>query len=211
MVIPAEIQDLVDRPAEALHVELKEWIDISAPVVRAKSARHLAALANHGGGYLIIGICDDGSLDSQHPGDFSAFTHDQVTGIVDRYLTPAFQCDVFIVSPAGGGGECVVVRIPSHGSVPICVKADGPHDERGRPQGIRKGEYYIRLPGPKSAPIDSPEQWRALIHRCVLNERQGLLESIARVLMPAERVPEQVGATLADWHDAMRKHIKELL
>jgi len=211
MDLPAEIQDLIDRAAEALHLELKQWIDLTDPVVRAKSARHLAALANHGGGYLIIGMRDDGKLDPQQPDDLSGYSHDQITGIVDRYLSPTFQCDVFIGSPTGADGKCVVIRIPSHGSVPVCAKADGPHDERDRPQGIRIGEYYIRVPGPKSVAIESPEQWRSLIHRCVLNERQSLLESIARVLLSTDRSTEEAAPTLKAWHDAMRKQIKDLL
>ena len=211
MSVPADIQDLVDSAAEALHVELKEWINFAEPVVRAKAARHIAALANHGGGYFIIGIRDDGTLDPRQPDDFSRYTHDEITGIVDRYLTPTFQCDAFVVSPTDSHRQCIVIRVPSHGSVPICAKADGPHDDRGRPQGIRKSEYYIRVPGPKSVPIESPEQWRVLIHRCVLSERSSLLSSIAKVLTPAHSTSDAGAGKLKVWHDAMRMHFRELL
>jgi hypothetical protein len=37
-------------------------------VTRGKTARHLAALANHGGGYFIVGIRDDRSLDEAKRG-----------------------------------------------------------------------------------------------------------------------------------------------
>ncbi len=127
-----EIQDLVDNPIETLHVELKRWLDLTDQAVRAKTARHLAALANHGGGYLIIGIDDQRQLDEAcHPGSLAAFTSDQFTGVIDRYLTPAFQCDVYHVAPIAGGKPCVVVRVPGHGSVPICARANGPNDDRG--------------------------------------------------------------------------------
>jgi len=210
MTIPKEIQDLVDQPVETLHVELKEWIDLSDKVARAKTARHLAALANHGGGYLIVGIRDDRSLDeSQHPGELSRFSQDSIAGVIDRYLAPAFQCDVFFVVPTGGSKPCVVVRVPSHGSVPICAKANGPNDEKDRPTGIRKGEHYIRVPGPKSVEIDSPELWLPLIRRCVMTDRQSLLESFGRVLNPVEAAPPPEPMSLKDWHDAVRKWYEE--
>lgn len=212
MALPPEIQDLIDRPEETLHVELKEWVVISDAVVRAKTARHLAALANHGGGYLIFGVCDDGTPAANHPGDLAPFSRDQIAGIIDRFLSPAFQCEVFIAAPTAGGDRCVAIRVPSHGTVPICAKANGPDDGRGRLQGIRKGEYYIRVPGPKSIAIETPEQWRALIHRCVLNERQSLLESFARLLRPVEQSTQPVETALKDWHEEMReRYVKDLL
>jgi hypothetical protein len=54
--VPPEIQDLVDNPRELQHMDLKDWIDLSDEVARAKIARHLAALCNHGGGYVVFGL-----------------------------------------------------------------------------------------------------------------------------------------------------------
>src|ERR1051326_7461214 len=45
-----ELQELVDQPAETLEAEYKSWLDLSANAVKADLARHIAALANHGGG-----------------------------------------------------------------------------------------------------------------------------------------------------------------
>ena len=55
-----DLQDLVENPPEVLDVELKDWIDIANDsVAKADIARHLAALANHGGGYLLFGFHDN--------------------------------------------------------------------------------------------------------------------------------------------------------
>ena len=211
MVVPAEVQDLVDNPRETLEVELKEWLDLSEGINRANTARHLCALANHGGGYLIFGVRDDLSYVQTAPADLSAYSRDQVSGIVQRYLTPTFQCDVFSAQVSGNSQQCVVVRVPSHGSVPICARSNGPSDGRGRTQGIHEGEHYTRMPGPKSEPIKSAEHWQPVIHRCVLSERQALLESIGRILGGGELVARSTGTTLSGFHDAMAKQIKELL
>jgi predicted HTH transcriptional regulator len=210
MAVSPEIQDLVDNPIETLHVELKAWLDLTDQAVRAKTARHLGAIANHGGGYLIIGIDDSRKLDeANHPGNLTGFTSDQFTGVIDRYLTPTFQCEVHHAAPTAGGRPCVVVRIPSHGSIPICARANGPEDDKGRSIGVRKGEHYIRVPGPKSVAVDSAELWQPLIRRCAMNDRQGLLESFGRLLHPSPAAEPAPTTTLRTWHDGFRKRYLE--
>ncbi len=209
-IIPSDVQDLVDNPGELLHVELKEWLDLKDDIVRAKLARHLAALSNHGGGYLIFGFKNDASPAEPHPGDVSRYDHDAIGGIIDRYLAPTFQCEVFTVIRQGTGNQYPVVRIPGHGSIPVCAKRNGPHDKKNNPQGVRQGEYYIRAPGPKSLAIESPEQWKALIHRCVINERESVLASISKILQATAGKVE--GKTLLDeWHESMHSYYLKLL
>ena len=133
---------------------------------------------------MIFGFRKDGNPDPNHPGDLSAFNNDEIASIVDKYLTPPFHCEVAMAQPRGGGDTCVCIKVPSHGSVPVCAKASGPHDSKGRPQGVTMGRYYTRVNGPKSAPIETPEQWEPIIRRCVLNERQTLLDNIAVLLKP---------------------------
>jgi hypothetical protein len=195
-----DLADYVDFPRETLDVELKQWIDLTDGVAKAKIARHLAALANHGGGYLIFGFNDDLTRALDRPTDLGHFNRDEFTSIVKRYLTPAFQCEVTLVK-ASDGLIFPVVRVPPHGAVPIAAKTDGPNDPKGRPQGIVSGSYYIRKPGPESAPIRGPEEWQPIIRRCVLNDRGALLREIASVVQPGS-IQGQPAAEdhLATWH-----------
>ena len=55
------LQELVDAPNETLGVEYKSWLDFNSNEVRADVARHIAAVANHGGGYIVFGF-DDATL-----------------------------------------------------------------------------------------------------------------------------------------------------
>ncbi len=80
---------------------------------------------------------------------------------------------------------------------------------RGRSIGVRKGEHYVRVPGPKSVAIDSAELWQPLIRRCVMNDRQGLLESFGRLLQPSEATKPAATVTLRTWHDDFRKRYLE--
>jgi hypothetical protein len=93
-----DLQDSIENPPERLDVELKDWIDIANDrVARAKIARHLAALANHGGGYLVFGFHDNRTANPSLPFPLQTFERDNVSSIVQTYLTPTFQCEVYLV------------------------------------------------------------------------------------------------------------------
>jgi hypothetical protein len=197
----ADLADLVDFPRETLDIELKGWMDLDNRLAQAKLARHIAALANHGGGYLVFGFEDDGTRCPERPTDLGAFNRDRFASIVRRYLTPAFQCDVTL-AVANDGVSFPIVRVPSHGAVPVAAKADGPHEGRQGPQGITSGAHYIRKPGPESAPVITAEEWRPLIRRCVLNDRDQLLSEIAIAVQPGTRAVEPAAEDrLKNWHE----------
>jgi len=96
----------------------------------------------------------------------------QLTSVI---WDPPFQCQVAWASHEGV--EYPVVIVPSHGGWPVIAKADGPQDNNGRPVGIRQGEIYVRATGPESVAIKTPEDWTALLERCV-SHRADLLANI---------------------------------
>lgn len=192
------LQDLVEQRLETTSVEYKAWMSLSKNEAKAKVARHLCALANFGGGYLVFGFDDDGTPSEPYPDDLSGYSQDMLNGIVESYLQPAFHVAVHPVT-ATTGRTYPVVRVPSHGAQPICAKRDGPQDAKGRTVGIRAGVHYIREQGPKSIAIDSPERWRSVLHRCVLAERDALLGSIGRLFQQPRR--ESPSSSLAPFVD----------
>ncbi len=201
-----ELQDLVGKPAEREWLELKSWIDLTDKAARAGIARHLAAIANYGGGYLVFGFNDDGTRCAVKEDVRKFYSHDVLAGIIDRYLRPKFQCDVQFESCEGV--EHPVVWIPAHGPSPVSARADGPHDEKGQPQGIRSGQVYIRTPKPESVPVTTPEQWDKLIQRCVLSRRDELIEMFAAIVSGgagAQRGETAEREKLAEWHRATQK------
>lgn len=172
--------DLVENRIEDLAVEYKNFMPLTENTERAKIARHICALSNHGGGWLVFGFEDDGTPSTPHPESLAAYGQDAINGIGAKYLDPQPHCEVHMVT-ASSGKTYPAVRVPAHGATPTCAKADGPH-EKGKAQGIQKGVHYVRAPGPRSAPIESPELWREVIRRCVLAERAGLLASIGQLI-----------------------------
>ena len=211
MTINADLQDLVDNPVESMSHELKDWLDINDNVVRANLARHIAALSNNGGGYILIGFNDKEEETTPEAVESNTYNRDSINGIVERYLIPTIHCDVTMIPSTATGTLHPVIRVPSHSKVPICSRAGGPNDDKGRPQGIRSGTYYIRSPGPKSEPISTPDAWSDLIHRCVVNERDSLLRDITTVLSRrsvANSAPSDPGL---DWHLRSHKRFIEML
>jgi hypothetical protein len=208
-----ELQDLIEKPVEREWLEHKSWIDLkdkSSPA-RASIARHIAAIANYGGGYLVFGFNDDGTRCATNSHVRKHYSHDVIAGIIDRYLQPKFQCEVAFESL--GGIEHAIVWIPSHGPSPVISKTDGPHDAKGQPQGIRSGTIYIRSPKPESVPITSPEQWDKLIQRCVLARRDQLVSMFSSIVsggMPTPKVEQDnERKKLDDWHRATQNAFRQ--
>ena len=174
----SDLAALITARSEALEVEYKSWIDTSVAETAAQLARHFAALSNHGGGYLIFGV-DDKTKAPQGASaiDPKRFGEDAISAIVKRYLDPRFQCRVQWAET--GGVSYPVVIVPAHGSRPVIAIADGPPDQKGRPVGIREGALYIRSAGPESVVIRRPDDWTALLERC-LRHRADVLANIMR-------------------------------
>ncbi|MCT6838173.1 MAG: ATP-binding protein, partial [Bifidobacteriales bacterium] len=194
----SEIQDYIDHPNETLHVEYKRWLDLSIPENRANLARHIAAIANHGGGFIIFGF-EDNTLASSGPNPFGfGYNRDSIASIIKKYLDPAVHCDVHQVSD--GKDSHSVIVVPSHGAIPICAKANGPIVD-GKTKGITTGTYYIRKAGPESAPIITSSDWYDLIRRCVLHDRTALLGALGAALVP-QRERKADADRLLLWHTA---------
>lgn len=173
-----DLQILLTSRSEALDVEYKAWHDTSLTESGAKLARHLAALCNHGGGYLIFGV-ENQTRTPQGPTGFDEklFGEDAISSIVKRYLDPPFQCRVARVSHEGV--EYPIVIVPQHGARPVITLRDGPANVKNKPIGIREGAIYIRAPGPESVAIRRPDDWTALLDRC-LGARADILSQIMR-------------------------------
>lgn len=182
-----DLSPLIASKSEALEVEYKAWMDTTDNEVKAKLAKHLAALHNHGGGYLIFGVDDTtknplGACPFHSPA--KTYGEDAISAIVKRYLEPHFQCQVVWTEHAGH--DYPVIIVPPHGAMPAIAKSDGPPDIKGKPVGISNGSLYIRVAGPASVAIRKYSDWTELLERC-LQQRADKLASIMRQAIGAPR------------------------
>jgi hypothetical protein len=205
------LADLLVDPHETLEVELKEWLDIVGNNEhKATLAKGIIALANHGGGFIIIGFTetDQGVIPAvNRPANLAAYTPDTVNSVVLAYAEPSFHCDVNIVG-AADGVQYPVISIPGGHRAPIKAKRDGPNG-----QIVSQNFYYIRRPGPQSEPPQNGGEWDVLIRRCISNARDDLLNQIRSVLSGAaggEPPPDELDVTTR-WLDSSIARWQEVI
>lgn len=188
--LPPDFGKALQSPNEDLGIEFKRSLPLSENVGKAKLAKEICALANHGGGWIVLGREDDGSYPDAIAPEIVDVDQDQVNQIAAAYLQPAPHCTVSKQRPESVVYEVPVIWVPPCGTSPVCAKKNGPNDERGRTQGVTKGTHYIRRAGPVSAPIDSPDEWQDVIRRCVLSDKASLLGALSTMIEQPRPVPE---------------------
>ena len=209
---PCDVQDLVEFPCRALETEYKSWRNLDHAEDRAELARDIAALANHGGGFIVFGF-NERSLAPDETDPFRTnCTKEQIAAIVRGYLDPPVRCEVVPVLSSAGAIH-PVVRVAGHGTTPVCVRQDGP--VVGGTKLIERGAYYIRkhapvaagrhigIPVPQSSRIDVPQDWAPLIRRCVRRDREALLGMLDAAIEGRSTVPD-IAQRLLTWHRASR-------
>jgi hypothetical protein len=208
------LQPLLSRAHEELDTELKGWLDLSTEEHKANLAQAILALANHGGGFVLIGFTKkDGSWvpEEPHPSDLEEYSQDCVNDIVQRYADPSFHCIVNHVVHPENGLLYPVVMVPGPHKVPVRAKRDGPNG-----QHVHQNLYYIRRPGPKSEPPQTGLEWGELINRCIMAARDDLLERIREILQGGPPVPaisgkEDETKVLNDWIDQSTSRFNALV
>lgn len=216
---PCDLQALINAPCRTLEVEYKSWRNLHNIEDRAELARDIAALANHGGGHVIYGFHQDSlAPEDTHP-FWTNCSAEQVAAIVRAYLDPPVRCEVTTLRSVLGNIH-PVIRVPSHGPVPVCVRQDGPLV--GKTRLIERGAYYMRkyaahargpyigVPRPESARIDSPQDWAPLIRRCVRQDRETLLAMIDASIEGRQHVP-LLAERLEAWHAAAHSAFLKLV
>lgn len=181
------LQSLVAYPREGLDVELKGWLDLADGEQAASLLKAILALANHGGGYVLVGFREGGGTwtpdEANRPTDLYQYDQDVLNGLVVRYAAPVFHCELHHVAHPQTGAVSPVIVVPP-GRVPIRAKGDSPERRH-----IRKDSYYIRRPGPKSETPQTGQEWDEFLRRCTLNDRERLLEEFRRLLQGRSLAP----------------------
>lgn len=180
----------LEFPNEDLDVEFKLSLPLNDNIGKAKLAKEICALANHGGGWIVLGREDDGSYPEALPDEIAGVDQDQINQIAAAYLQPVPHCTVSTRQPDGIDFSVPVIWVPACGTSPVCGKKNGPDDDRGRTQGIAKGVHYIRKAGPVSTPIESPDEWQDVIRRCVLSDKKSLLGALSTMIKQPRPAPE---------------------
>lgn len=179
--IAGHLQALVDDPREALNIEVKRWLDLTSKDEQATLAKAVIALANHGGGYLVLGFNElaDGSFECHlpRPTTLEAYSQDLIARLVATYADPAFQVTVERATRESDGGVHPIVHVPGGHRAPIMAKKGSPDQKT-----LIAHRIYTRRPTPESAEPANAVEWRDLLDRCIRAGRDDLLDAIRGVL-----------------------------
>lgn len=204
------LEALVHHPEESLDVEIKDWLKIDEGAHKADLAKAILALANHGGGYVVIGFRQVSGVyqpTTPTPEIASLYDQDRINGLVSKYAEPPFHVECHQVQ--GELGIHPVIVVPGGHSVPIRCTRFGPEERH-----IKQNAYYIRRPGPASEEPRSAQEWSDLIRRCVIADKDNLIETIRSILNPAisERNSSLPTVNLhSNWIDKVHERFKELI
>ena len=192
----SDLQPLISEPREDLAVEYKTWLDITQEEGKATLAKACIALANHGGGFLIIGFDEhaDSLISILRPAGVSEITQDAVNSIIRRYADPAFHCQLHTITHPTTAVAHPIVAVPSDLSVPVI--------SRRQCEGIiRQHSCYIRKPGPRSEAPQTAEEWRALLRRCVQANREDMLGAIRSIVVGRAETETATSNSIHEFED----------
>jgi Putative DNA-binding domain len=183
----ADLDDFINEPRETLDVEVKEWLDLTDNDHRAIIAKEIIALANHGGGFLVIGFEEraDGTFQPSagRPANLDAWSQDSIQSIVAKYADPGVQCGVHHRADAASREKYPIIAVPGGHRVPIRAKAGSPDGKK-----LVAHRVYIRRPGPASEEPKTAEEWDRL-----QNRQAELLEAMRSIM--AGVIPSAAPAT----------------
>lgn len=182
-ISPDRLSDLLIDPREDLDLEIKNWLDLRDDNDdKAKFAKAALALANHGGGFILLGLTKNerGYVEAEgRPPTLDDYSQDVINGIIQHYADPAFHCAVHYV-PRQDNQFFPVVVVPGNHRSPIRARRAGPNDNN-----VKNNAIYVRKPGPCSATPTSGQEWDALLTRCLANRRDEMLDQIRDLIIGA--------------------------
>jgi Putative DNA-binding domain len=179
----ATIEDLrllLQFPSENLSIEYKSWLDITDNAGKATLAKAAIALANEGGGIIVLGMREDfargGALGSQpRPPGMARYNQDNINAAIERFADPAFHCSLMFAEHPTTGVEHAFVIVPGGMTVPVM-------SARGSDGIIQTQRCYIRKPGPRSEEPFTSEEWRGVMERCLQARRETMLDAIRVII-----------------------------
>jgi Putative DNA-binding domain len=172
-----ELQPLLGEPREDLAAEYKTWLNLTINDHKAVLAKAAIALANHGGGFIVIGFDDQGHqlASVARPADVPQVSQDEINAAIRRFATPDFHCELYNVPHPATQALHPIIVIPGNITEPVMSKRDCANV-------ISQNRCYIRKPGPRSEEPMTAEEWRTLLRRCVLAGREDMLEAIRSIV-----------------------------
>lgn len=145
---------------------------------RGKIVRHLLALANTKGGYIVIGVGEDEDgtptlYTGLNEAEAKSFDPSAVGSFVNSHVEPPI--DFTIERPLVRGRRYAIFHVRPFGTMPhVCSRAVELE--------LQPGVFYIRTPDASSRPAHRAIEMQAIIQRALRNQREMLGRMLRGIL-----------------------------
>lgn len=175
-----DFDELIYRQVESDTLDYKahqSWNAMNA-AARGKFIRHLAAFANTGGGFLVVGVGED---DSGCPCDYTGLTEEEsssfdpsaVGAYINRCVEPPI--DFSLERPTVRGKRYAVFVVKPFKDLPhVCT--------RSVENELQTGVFYIRTRDASSRPAHRAMEMHRLIQHALRNQRELLAKMLRGIL-----------------------------
>jgi hypothetical protein len=203
----AELVRLLTEPNESLTLEYKGWLDLVNNRGKATLAKAAIALANEGGGIIVMGMraAEDGPLLSQAlPAGMARYDQDAVNSAINRFADPEIHCELAFAQHPGTNIEHAFVIVPGGSLVPVMST----RDVQGE---ITAQRCYVRKPGPRSEEPYTAEEWRGVFERCLRARRESMLDAIRLIVQGHVPAPAVENRALSEFRDSAKRRWETLI
>jgi hypothetical protein len=179
------IKRMIYRSYEGRNIEYKSsrpWKED----IRERLIKQILAMANAGGGFLIIGYDERKGSDfiacrtGISEDEFKTWDVTNVNNDINNYCAPPIGIEVIKYQDKEEDKNYIILGIPSHERTPyICTK-----NKLNVKQDIilKKGALYYRTKKASCEEISEPDQYDELLQRCFLSRREDLIKAFEQIL-----------------------------
>ena len=153
------------------------------------------AMANAGGGFIIVGVDDKiTELGAKFSGvseeNLASWETTRVSEYVNSLCSPPINIELYKFTSIKWRKPFVALEIPGHGKTPhFCIRDS--NDSAGNAV-LRRGAVYYRTKDKSSKEICDPADWDELLNRCVIDRKEELtliFEQVLRSVSPSSPLP----------------------
>jgi hypothetical protein len=175
-----DVQAAVDHGSESESVDYKAAFDSNSSADWAEIIKDIVALANSGGGVIVFGVADDGTVSEFDCSPLAGLDPADLTNKLYKYTGQQIHAFEFV--KATKGAKELVTLLVKGAANPIVFSKPGTYDIGGGKQktAFSAGTVYFRH-GAKSEPGNS-DDLRWFLERRIEEIRKSWLEGIVKVV-----------------------------
>jgi hypothetical protein len=139
-----KVRELIERGRESAKLDYKETFDLSSTVHKVRLVKHILAMANTAGGYIVIGVADDGTRMGLPSGLATKLDEAAIRSQVAGYTKASVP--VFVDAPVVHDSKeyAIITVLPLMDRIAVAESAGGYADAGKQKTMFNKGDVLVR-------------------------------------------------------------------